>query len=251
MRDVSIMDITVGVLALQGDFQEHIDCLKKIENLHDKNYRLKVIEVKDVNSLEKVDALIIPGGESTVISKILSSTSMFEEVQRFVHNPSKVVWGTCAGIILLADAHETPFSGNKIGGLDIKVSRNAYGRQVDSFKSVVQIKENEEELSDECVFFIRAPKIIQVNEENPNIKVLAYRELQKDGNKHEGEISGHQEIEPTAVLQDNRILGSTFHPEISVEEKEEEEGHISQWHKYFVNLVYKNQLNFVQAGVNV
>jgi pyridoxal 5'-phosphate synthase pdxT subunit len=257
------MILNIGVLSLQGDFQEHIVCLRKIEKtLSDKNsYRLNIIEVRDMKTLDKVDALIIPGGESTVISKLLNSTSLFQEVQRFVQNPSKVVWGTCAGIILLANAHEVPFNG-KIGGLDIRVGRNAYGRQVDSFKSVVQINEKEgkerEELIDECVFFIRAPKIVEVNE-NPNLKVLAYRKIQEK-NQNEIEETGEKkeediflrtckgEIEPTAVLQDNRILGSTFHPEISVEEREEENW-ISQWHKYFINLVYKNKLKFSQKAV--
>jgi 5'-phosphate synthase pdxT subunit len=231
--------------------------LRKIEKtLSDNNsYRVNVIEVRDVKTLEKVDALIIPGGESTVISKLLNSTSLFQEVQRFVKNPSKVVWGTCAGIILLANAHETPFNGN-IVGLDIKVGRNAYGRQVDSFKGVVQINETEgEELNDECVFFIRAPKIVEINNENPNLKVIAYRKIQNNNqNKmedsdelEEQDLSCTGEIEPTAVLQENRIFGSTFHPEISVEEREE--NWISQWHKYFVNLVYKNKLKFTQKSV--
>jgi 5'-phosphate synthase pdxT subunit len=262
------MILTIGVLSLQGDFREHIECLEKIEKaLTDANsYRLIVIEVRDVKTLEKVDALIIPGGESTVISKLLNSTPLFQEVQRFVQNPSKVIWGTCAGIILLANAHDAPFSGN-IGGLDIKIGRNAYGRQVDSFKSVVQINKKEEgereELSDECVFFIRAPKIVEVNNENPNLKILAFRKTHNNNNnknqnnvekiekKEDMDISLQSlqgEIEPTAVLQDNRIMGSTFHPEISVEEREEE-NHISQWHKFFVNLVYKNKLKNTQKAV--
>ena len=169
----------IGVLALQGDVREH-------ENLlHDLGVQTK--SVRRPIDLEGIDGLIVPGGESTAISKLINLFDLMQPLRDFVtHKP---VLGTCAGLILLSDEVEGRLEDQElVGGLKIRASRNAYGSQTDSFEAEVEY-----EGASERVAFIRAPKILDAGESN----VLA---------RYNGE--------PVAVQQGN-IMAAAFHPEIT------------------------------------
>lgn len=170
----------VGVLALQGDYQAH---KSRLENLG-----AKTLLVRNPEELDKIDALIIPGGESSTFLKFLEQKCFFEKLKNFVS--TKPTFGTCAGAILLAQEVEGP-SQTSLGVLDIRVRRNAYGRQLDSFihESITKLGEAPLEM-----VFIRAPKIERVGS---GVEVLATQ-----GN------------DPVLVRQ-GKIMAATFHPELS------------------------------------
>ena len=169
----------IGVLALQGDFDAH---RKRLEELG-----AEVVLVRKPEQLDGVNALIIPGGESSTFLKLLGEKG-FEKLKQFVR--AKPTFGTCAGAILLAEQVENPHQPG-LGALDITVRRNAYGRQIDS-----SIREGKTTLGDDPLemVFIRAPKIERVGRE---VEVLA-----REGN------------DPVLVRQGN-TMAATFHPELS------------------------------------
>lgn len=171
--------MTVGVLALQGDVREHIALLKSIGE--------EAIAVKTQEELNSIDGLVIPGGESTTISKLLVIFGMLEPVRQFVR--TKPVLGTCAGLILLSDSVQGRLPDQElIGGLPIEVSRNAYGGQTHSFEGEVEIAGKHERVA-----FIRAPKILDAS----RVEVVATFENQ-----------------PVAVRH-GKIMGASFHPELT------------------------------------
>lgn len=171
--------MTVGVLALQGDVREHVELLKTLG--------ADAIAVKTEEQLHSVDGLVIPGGESTTISKLLVIFGMLEPVRKFAQ--SKPVLGTCAGLILLSDSVQGRLPDQElIGGLPIEVSRNAYGGQTHSFEGLVEIDGKTERVA-----FIRAPKILDASK----VEVIA---------TFEGE--------PVAVRH-GKIMGASFHPELT------------------------------------
>lgn len=161
----------IGVLALQGDFFEHIAALRKL--------KIPSVEVRTIADINKTAGLIMPGGESTTIGKLLVSTGL--DVWLKTHaKQGYAMYGTCAGAILLA----------KLGVIDIGVERNAYGRQLDSFDEPIQSKRFPKLRG----VFIRAPKITRVG---PGVQILA---------THHGD--------PVLVQQGN-ILAGAFHPELT------------------------------------
>ena len=173
----------IGVLALQGDFAEHISILT--------NLGADSTEVRLPNDLEALDSLIIPGGESTTIARLLERWELMEPIRSRVRD-GMAVWGTCAGAILLAQ-HAGDLDRDGLRLMDIAVERNAFGRQVDSFEATVRVAA----LGDapyRCVF-IRAPQIIDVGVDT---EVLA--ELD-DGTV----IAARQE----------HMLATVFHPELT------------------------------------
>ncbi len=171
--------MTVGVLASQGDVREHVELLRTLG--------ADAIAVKTEAQLQSVDGLVIPGGESTTISKLLVIFGMLEPVRKFAQ--SKPVLGTCAGLILLSDSVQGRLPDQElIGGLPIEVSRNAYGGQTHSFEGLVEIDGKTERVA-----FIRAPKILDASK----VEVLA---------TFEGE--------PVAVRH-GKIMGASFHPELT------------------------------------
>ncbi|KAF2104175.1 pyridoxine [Rhizodiscina lignyota] len=134
--------VTVGVLALQGAFAEHILLLRQAANVLAnggirRDAQWEFVEVRTRGELERCDALIIPGGESTTMSLVASRSGMLEPLREFVKVQRKPVWGTCAGLILLSEsANRTKKGGQElIGGLDVRVNRNHFGRQVESFEA--------------------------------------------------------------------------------------------------------------------
>ena len=174
--------MTIGVLALQGDFDAH---RKRLEELG-----AKVVLVKKPEQLDQIDGLVIPGGESSTFLKLLGKEG-FEKLERFVR--MKPTFGTCAGAILLAAEVENPKQ-NGLGVLDIRIRRNAYGRQVDSSIREGRLIQGTTNGSPIEMVFIRAPKIERVG---PGVEVIAT----------EGR-------DPVAVRQ-GRVMAATFHPELS------------------------------------
>ena len=167
----------IGVLALQGDFDAH---RRRLEELG-----AQVVLVKKPEQLDGIDGLVIPGGESGTFLKLLGEDG-FAKLKEFVH--AKPTFGTCAGAILLATEVENPKQAG-LGALDIRIRRNAYGRQIDS-----SIREGRLGDSPLEMVFIRAPKIERVG---PHVEVIAT-----------------QGADPVAVRQGN-VMAATFHPELS------------------------------------
>lgn len=169
----------VGVLALQGDWREHKLLLEQLG--------AEVLPVRRSQELDQVDALVIPGGESTTMSNLAKSFGLFPALREFVEN--KPTLGTCAGLVMLSDRVQGAVEGQEfVGGLDIESSRNAYGGQSYSFEADVDISGESERVA-----FIRAPRILAVGKAD----VIA-------------SLYG----EPVAVRQGN-LFGATFHPEIT------------------------------------
>ena len=191
--------MNIGVLAVQGDFAEHIAILRRIG--------VDAREVRLPEQLDALDGLIIPGGESTTLSRLMSIYHLREPISRMAAE-GRPVWGTCAGMIMLANeiTEQDPVP---LGLMDIGVRRNAFGRQVDSFEQRLQIAPLTPEPYN-CIF-IRAPVVIRVG---PPVEVLACLE---DGR-------------PVAVQQDN-LLATAFHPELTTD---------TRVHQYFVSLAQGN-----------
>ena len=171
---------TIGVLALQGDFREHIEMLKKC--------KVNSVEVRLPENLKNLDGLIIPGGESTAIGNIMQKYGLDKKIIK-KHKEGMAIYGTYAGAILLAKdivGSRQP----RLDLLDISVKRNDYGRQIDSFESEISIGD----IGNFNGIFIRAPVIEKINKE---VKVLS-----KFNNK------------PIFIRQNN-VLASTFHPELT------------------------------------
>jgi 5'-phosphate synthase pdxT subunit len=185
----------IGVLALQGDFDAH---RRRLEALG-----AEVLLVKKPEQLDEIDGLVIPGGESGTFLKLLGETG-FEKLKKFVH--VKPTFGTCAGAILLANEVENPKQSG-LGALDIRIRRNAYGRQIDS--SIREGRLGNEPLE---MVFIRAPKIERVG---PEVEVIAT----------EGR-------DPVAVRQ-GKVLAATFHPELSED---------TRVHQAFLHLVSNGRI---------
>jgi 5'-phosphate synthase pdxT subunit len=168
----------VGVLALQGNFHAHCNALERAG--------AKAVEVRTAEELDSVDALIIPGGESTTMLKLLDEENLFEPLKEF--GEKKPIFGTCAGAILLASEVLNPAQ-RSLGLMDVTVERNAYGRQIDS--RIAQIDLGEEKAE---AVFIRAPIIRRTG---PETKVLATY------------------LNNPVLVQQGRHMVATFHPELS------------------------------------
>ena len=187
----------IGVLAIQGDFAEHIAVLKRIG--------AETREVRLPAQLEELDGLILPGGESTTIGKLMGDFGLLEPLREF--GRAHAVWGTCAGAILLSkDARR---SQPLLGLMDITVQRNAFGRQVDSFEANISIKGVDGDKPFHAIF-IRAPLIESVG---ANVEVLA--RVEKD------------DEEVIVAAQQGNLLVTSFHPELSNDDR---------FHRYFVNM---------------
>ena len=187
--------MNIGILGFQGGIIEHRRLLEKLG--------CEVTLVLYREDLDKIDGLILPGGESTTISKLLNRTGLMEPLREKIQN-GLPVWGTCAGMILLAKnlSNDTKVDGIKV--MDITVRRNAYGTQLDSFNTNVVIPE----VSDKEIplVFIRAPFIDSIDD---NVKVIC-------------EVNG----DIVAARQDN-MLASSFHPELADN---------VEFHRYFVDM---------------
>jgi 5'-phosphate synthase pdxT subunit len=188
----------VGVLALQGDFREHIAVLTALG--------ADAVGIRRPNELAAVSGLIIPGGESSVIDKLSRLFGLAQPLKRAIAD-GLPVWGTCAGLIMLADRVLDGIDGQEsVGGLDIAVRRNAFGSQLDSFETELPIPV----LGDPPVnaVFIRAPIVESTSDAVATLATLA-----------DGRV--------VAVEQDN-LLGTSFHPEMTGD---------TRFHEYFLSKV--------------
>ena len=188
----------IGVLALQGDFAEHIAMLKRL--------KVETVEVRLPEHLKGLDGLIIPGGESTTIGKLAVAYNLMEPLHTF--GQRHAIWGTCAGAIFISKdvSRDQPL----LGLMDIKVQRNAFGRQVDSFETdldVPAIKQATRTNEDYRAVFIRAPIIESVQ---GDAKVLA--------SVPDGRI---------VAAQQGHLLATSFHPELTDD---------TRFHEYFLSL---------------
>jgi len=191
---------TIGVLAIQGDFLEHRQVLERLGSV--------VLEVRTRNELDEVDGLIIPGGESTTIVQLLDIFDIRDHLVNLVKN-GMPIWGTCAGMIVLANTL-TDQRPNPLNLMDINVTRNAFGRQVDSFEADLEIDEIDGQPY--RAIFIRAPI---VNSVGPNVRV----------------ISRLNDGRPVAV-RENHMLATAFHPELTSDDR---------IHQMFLRMVEENR----------
>jgi len=181
--------LLVGVLALQGDFREHINALN--------HCGVQSQEVLRISELESVDALIIPGGESTTIVSLSKTFGLFEPIKNRIAQ-GMPTYGSCAGMIMLADHIVAAKEGQEtFGGIDMTVRRNAFGRQVDSFESDVLAPE----ISKNPIraIFIRAPWVEKIGNK---VKVLA-------------SIEGTDNSSHAVAVRQGHLLATAFHPEIT------------------------------------
>ncbi|KAG8860567.1 hypothetical protein FRB96_003821 [Tulasnella sp. 330] len=156
--------LTIGVLALQGGFAEHITSLQRLR-LH--NTRILPLEVKTPTDLAQCDALIIPGGESTTIALLARLSGLLDPLREFVH--AKPIWGTCAGAILLArEAVGTKKGGQEVlNGVDVKVQRNGWGSQMESFEADMTVEGMRHMEKPFKGVFIRAPVVLALLPPSP------------------------------------------------------------------------------------
>jgi len=173
--------VKIGVLALQGAVREHVNSIEASG--------AKAVLVKRTEDLAGIDGLILPGGESTTMRRLLDLYGMMEPLRAFAQT-GHPMFGTCAGLILIADSvvgYERPH----LGVMNVSVERNSFGRQVDSFEATLTIKGVADDFP---AVFIRAPHITEVG---PNTDVLC---------EHNGRI---------VMAQQGQFLGCSFHPELT------------------------------------
>ena len=185
-----------GVLAVQGDFLEHIHMLAAL--------KVEAVPVRLPRDLVNIDSLIIPGGESTTISRLMETFGLIEPIKDFAREGNPV-WGTCAGMIVAAK-HVSDLDRDTLGLIDIEVQRNAFGRQIDSFQTNITISGLKNKPFP--AIFIRAPIIEKVNS---NVAILA-------------------ELDDGTIIaaQQKNVLVTAFHPELTTD---------TRVHELFLGLV--------------
>lgn len=182
---------------MQGAYTEHISMLKKLD--------VDVVEIRNKEDLKNIDGLIIPGGESTTMGKLIRSLDIYDDLKEKIESGLSV-WGTCAGMILLARSIYEDDT-KHLATMDIEVKRNAYGRQLGSFDTKSFVKGIGEDVE---MVFIRAPYIESVGN---NVEVLSI----VDGN--------------IVAAKENNMLVTSFHPELTDD---------NRVHKYFIDMVKDN-----------
>ncbi len=189
----------IGVLALQGDFFKHAEALNKLG--------LPAVFVKTPADLQQTDGLIMPGGESTTLVKLLKNSDLYDKI--ISYSQAHPIFGTCAGAILLSQHVENhPVESFQL--IDVDIVRNAYGRQIDSFVDFVDVELGEEKTQVEAVF-IRAPKFTRVGE---GVRVIG---------RHKTDV---------VMVENDRVMAATFHPELTDD---------LRIHQYFAEKVRKNR----------
>jgi pyridoxal 5'-phosphate synthase pdxS subunit len=201
--------LKVGVLAIQGGFAEHMQALERHSNV-------EAVEVRTPFELGGVDALILPGGESTAIGMGLVDTNMLDDVKEFVK--TKPAWGVCAGMILLANELDEGAQQPLIGGLDINVKRNAFGRQSKSALRSMETSGAAAEAGGEA-YFIRAPAVTRVGDD---VEILA--SVPGDG------VAELPEEGAVVAVKQGNLMATCFHPEISSDDS---------WLRVFLNDICK------------
>jgi pyridoxal 5'-phosphate synthase pdxT subunit len=189
----------IGVLALQGAFIEHVQMLKRLG--------VEAVEVRLPQDLAGLDGLIIPGGESTTMGKLAVHYQLMEPLREFARS-GKAMWGTCAGLIFMAQdvGRDQP----RLSLMDVTVERNAFGRQVDSFEANLDVPDIEGGRPFHAIF-IRAPRIESVG---AGVQVLAQAE------------KNHRDV--IVAARQGNLLVTSFHPELSNDDR---------FHRYFLKMV--------------
>lgn len=190
--------VKIGVLALQGAVREHVKCLEADG--------VEVVTIKEIQQLEEIDGLVFPGGESTTMRKLIDKYEFFEPLKKFGES-GKPVFGTCAGLILMAKSLVGQDDGH-LGFMDMTVQRNAFGRQRESFETDLMVTGVGEDIR---AVFIRAPLITEVGED---VEILS---------KFNGEI---------VVAKQDHYLACSFHPELTDDHR---------FHQYFVEMVRQSK----------
>jgi 5'-phosphate synthase pdxT subunit len=192
----------LGVLALQGNFREHIAVLQQLG--------CRAEEVRLPRHLNGLDALILPGGESTTIGKLAVEYGLIEPLRALAAD-GLPMWGTCAGLILLA--RDAGYPQPLIGMLDVAVQRNAFGRQIDSFETDLLVPALSEPVRPFRAVFIRAPLITQVG---PDVEVLSCLDDTRERSQR------------IVAVRQGRLLATAFHPELANDPR---------FHEYFLTLI--------------
>jgi len=196
---------TVGVFALQGDVREHLRVLTSLG--------ARAIGVRRVAELDACDGLIVPGGESTTMFKLARTFDLFEPIRQRIKE-GLPVFGTCAGMIMLADRIEDGIADQEtLGGLDITVRRNAFGRQVDSFEGDLDFEGLDKPVH---AIFIRAP---WVEDTGPDVEVLA--------RVGDGPAAGR-----VVAVRQGALMATSFHPEVGGDDRV---------HRQFLDLIDRAQ----------
>lgn len=196
--------LRIGVLGLQGDFEAHLKALDKAARTI--NLDIEGVVVKLPQHLNDLDGIILPGGESTTIGKLMVLYGLQEPLQQLI-SQGVPVWGTCAGLILLARETDNALAGQPLlASMDIRVCRNAFGSQRESFETDLTVPELGE--APFHAFFIRGPSVEEVG---PEVKVLATLD--------DGTI---------VAVRQGSLLGTAFHPEVAGD---------ARFHDYFLRLV--------------
>jgi 5'-phosphate synthase pdxT subunit len=210
--------LKVGVLALQGAFAEHENILTRLG--------AETVEVRLPEHLEGLDGLIIPGGESTTIGQVAERWGLLEPLRAFAAS-GRPTWGTCAGMILLAKEVVDSVPGQPLLGLmDIAVRRNAFGRQVDSFETDLEMP-----VLGEPPFhavFIRAPVIERVGE---GVEILARLPSDETSRPPSARASGARQNGRVVAVRQGNLLATAFHPELTEDDR---------FHRYFLTAVGRN-----------
>ena len=201
-------ELLIGVLALQGDVEENIKAAT--DALAEMNQKGKVISVRYPEEIMKVDGLIIPGGESTVMGLLIAlKNGLLDSINKVLKKELPIM-GTCAGMIVLAKKSYDRVVGNKkqllLGALDIEIERNSFGRQFDSFESNLEISGIGNDFRG---IFIRAPSVVSAG---PQVQILG---------KFDGKI---------VAVQQGNFIGTSFHPELSGD---------NRMHKLFIESITK------------
>jgi pyridoxal 5'-phosphate synthase pdxT subunit len=189
---MGLMEPTIGVLALQGDVREHLAMLERAG--------AQAVPVRRPAELARLDGIVLPGGESTTMHKLARTFDVFEPLRAALRE-GLPAFGTCAGMILLADQIEGGIDGQEtLGGLDVVVRRNAFGRQVDSFEAELDVVVDGEPLDPPfTAVFIRAPWVEKVG---ADVEVVA-------------RVAGGEAVGRIVAVRQGRLLATSFHPEMA------------------------------------
>lgn len=231
--------LRIGVLALQGSFREHMVLLQRCnDTLSPQEPRIVPVEVRTKIDLDSVVALIVPGGESTTMALVAERWGLLPELRSFSRS-GRPVWGTCAGMIFLAERAERTKQGGQelMGGLDITVSRNFFGAQQHSFERALAAPPALRALGGEDTFrgvFIRAPVVLQAG---PGVEVLAtcpvdgqqqQKQQQQEAAAEGGAAAAAPPTEVIVGVRSGPLMATAFHPELTSDVR---------WHQLFVQMV--------------
>lgn len=211
--------LKIGILALQGAFVEHRRILESLGII--------VVEVRLPKHLDLLDGLIIPGGESTSMGLIAERWGLIEPLRAWVQS-GRPIWGICAGMILLAERIDGQKQGGQplIGGMEIEVNRNYFGRQVNSFETMLDVSNIADFYEAEKPYqavFIRAPIITEVRD---GVEILA------------SFLSGLEDKLIVAARQ-KLMMVTAFHPELTDD---------LRWHQLFINMVHESRAELIREG---